>query len=199
MSAPDPDAILYESPIHDQGRLGGELAPAFGVADHRFFRETARCEPLGRCSPAGSATPRDDGRPVGLGEGCPNGGMLLSLGAHAFAVAGASAKFADGNRQIAPAAARPARSSAPCRDRSQGRLRRDGDGDALRRDRERLSCSTARRPGSPTRPGRRLRGLRHQGCAAPLAGHQRLPGRAPRRASPRRHRRCRAPARRSAR
>jgi alkylation response protein AidB-like acyl-CoA dehydrogenase len=30
---------------------------------------------------------------VGLGEGCPNGGMLLSLGAHAFAVNAAIAKF----------------------------------------------------------------------------------------------------------
>ena len=97
MSEPDPDAILYESPIHEQGRtLGGELAAAFGVADHRFFREIARWAPL-RDALAGAVGDPDATMDalVGLGEGCPNGGMLLSLGAHAFAVAGAVAKFAE--------------------------------------------------------------------------------------------------------
>jgi len=97
MSAPDPDAILYESPIHERGRrLGNELGATFTVADHRFFRELARWEPL---QPVLNGTVGDPDATmdalVGLGEGCPDGGMLLSFGAHAFAVAAAVARFAD--------------------------------------------------------------------------------------------------------
>lgn len=96
MSEPDPDAILYESPIHERGRrLGGELAASFAVADHLFFREVARFEPL---APVLSGEVGDPDATmdalVGLGEGCPSGSMLLSFGAHAFAVVGAVAKFA---------------------------------------------------------------------------------------------------------
>lgn len=96
MSGPDPDAILYESPIHDHGRkLGGELAAAFSVADHLFFREAARFEPLAAVLSGAVGDPDATmDALVGIGEGCPNGGMLLSLGAHAFAVAGAVATFA---------------------------------------------------------------------------------------------------------
>ena len=103
MSEPDPDAILYESPIHGQGRtLGGELAAAAGVADHRFFRELARFEPLAAVlnGAVGDPDATMDAL-VGLGEGCPNGGMLLSFGAHAFAVAGAVAKFAPDDMRAA--------------------------------------------------------------------------------------------------
>lgn len=97
MSEPDPDAILYESPIHEQGRkLGGELAAAFTVADHLFFREIARWAPL---SDLLHGTVGDPDATVdallGLGEGCPSGSMLLSFGAHAFAAAGAVARFAE--------------------------------------------------------------------------------------------------------
>ncbi len=109
MSEPDPDAILYESPIHEQGRtLGGELAAAFGVADHRFFREIARWAPL-RDVLAGAVGDPDATMDalIGLGEGCPNGGMLLSLGAHAFAVAGGGGEVRRRrNAKRAPAAAR---------------------------------------------------------------------------------------------
>ena len=138
------------------GSSAAELAAAFGVADHRFFREIARLDAArATCSPAAVGDPDATmDALVGLGEGCPNGGMLLSLGAHAFAVAGAVAKFADdGMRETAPAAARLGRHDRRLRrDRSQGRLRRDGDGDALRARRGAAMCSTARRPGSPTRP-----------------------------------------------
>ncbi|MCB1499376.1 MAG: acyl-CoA dehydrogenase [Bauldia sp.] len=96
MSAPDPDAILYESPIHERGRrLGSELAATFALADHRFFRALASWEPLHPILNGAIGDPEAtmDGL-VGLGEGCPDGGMLLSFGAHAFAVAGAVARFA---------------------------------------------------------------------------------------------------------
>ena len=69
------------------GRSARELAAAFAVADHLFFREIAR---LGAaCAVFSGAVGDPDATMdalVGLGEGCPNGGMLLSLGAHAFAV-----------------------------------------------------------------------------------------------------------------
>jgi alkylation response protein AidB-like acyl-CoA dehydrogenase len=96
MPGPDPDAILYESPIHEQGRrLGEELAKGFGVADHLFFREAARFAPLAPVLSGGIGDPDATmDALVGLGEGCPSGSMLLSLGAHAFAVAAAVAKFA---------------------------------------------------------------------------------------------------------
>ena len=96
MSGPDPDAILYESPIHAQGRaLGEALATGFGAADHLFFREAARFEPLGPAMAGGIGDPDATmDALVGLGEGCPSGSMLLSLGAHAFAVAAAVARFA---------------------------------------------------------------------------------------------------------
>jgi alkylation response protein AidB-like acyl-CoA dehydrogenase len=96
MSGPDPDAILYESPIHERGRtLGAELAAAFTHADHLFFREIARFEPL-RPLLEGAVGDTDATMDalVGLGEGCPNGSMLLSFGAHAFAVCAALARFA---------------------------------------------------------------------------------------------------------
>ena len=91
MSEPDPDAILYESRSTSRaGRSARELAAAFTIADHRFFREIARFAPLGAVL-AGAVGDPDATMDalVGLGEGCPNGGMLLSLGAHAFAVAAA--------------------------------------------------------------------------------------------------------------
>ena len=96
MPAPDPDAILYKSPIHERGRrLGGELAAAFSVADHRFFRELGHWEPL---QPVLNGMVGDPDATldalVGLGEGCPDGGMLLSFGAHAFAVGSAVQGFA---------------------------------------------------------------------------------------------------------
>jgi len=96
MSGPDPDAILYESPIHVQGRtLGAEIAAAHAVADHPFFREMARFAPLGPLLEGAVGDPDSSmDALVGLGEGCPNGAMLLSFGAHAFAVAAALARFA---------------------------------------------------------------------------------------------------------
>ena len=97
MPGSDPDAILYESPVHEQGRtLGAELAARFTHADHRFFREMARWEPLHPLleGTVGDVDTTMDAL-VGLGEGCPNGAMLLSFGAHAFAVAAAVARFAD--------------------------------------------------------------------------------------------------------
>ena len=96
MSGPDPDAILYESPIHERGRkLGAELATAFASADHLFFREMARFAPLQPLLAGGIGDPDASmDALVGLGEGCPNGAMLLSFGAHAFAVAPALARFA---------------------------------------------------------------------------------------------------------
>jgi alkylation response protein AidB-like acyl-CoA dehydrogenase len=96
MSEPDPDAILYESPIHEHGRqLGERLANRFRVADQAFFREIARWKPLrpvlaGELGDLGSTADAL----IGLGEGCPNGGMLLSLGAHCFAAASTVARFA---------------------------------------------------------------------------------------------------------
>jgi len=96
MPAPDPDAILYESPIHEQGRrLGSEVAAAFTAADHLFFREMARFAPLRPLLEGGVGDP-DAAMDalVGLGEGCPNGAMLLSFGAHAFATSAALAHFA---------------------------------------------------------------------------------------------------------
>lgn len=101
MSELDPDAILYESPIHARGRkLGEELAAAFGAADHLFFREAARFEPLAPVLAGGIGDPEaTTDALVGLGEGCPNGGMLLSFGAHCFAAASTVARFAaDGAR-----------------------------------------------------------------------------------------------------
>lgn len=96
MSAPDTDAILYESPIHGQGReLGAALAAAHAVADHPFFREIARFAPLRPLLEGGVGDPHAAmDALVGLGEGCANGAMLLSFGAHAFAVAAAIARFA---------------------------------------------------------------------------------------------------------
>lgn len=96
MSGPDTDAILYESPIHERGRkLGGDLAASFTAADHLFFREMARFAPLRPLLEGGIGDP-DAAMDalVGLGEGCPNGAMLLSFGAHAFAVNAALARFA---------------------------------------------------------------------------------------------------------
>ena len=97
MSAPDPLAILEESPIHAQGRkLGAELGAAFSVADHRFFQEIARWELLRPvlAGEVGEASVTIEGL-IGLGEGCANGGLLLAFGAHCFAVASSIKKFAD--------------------------------------------------------------------------------------------------------
>jgi hypothetical protein len=98
MSAPDQDAILAESPIHLQGkRLGAGLAARFGVADHVFFREIAKWDAVRPvlAGEVGDARATADAL-IGLGEGCPNGGMLLAFGAHAFAVASCIATFAEG-------------------------------------------------------------------------------------------------------
>lgn len=97
MSAPDLDAILAESPILLQGkRLGAELAAEFSVADHRFFRKIAAWEALRPVlgGEVGDASVTAEAL-IGLGEGCPNGGLLLAFGAHAFAVASCIAKFAE--------------------------------------------------------------------------------------------------------
>jgi alkylation response protein AidB-like acyl-CoA dehydrogenase len=82
MSAPDQDAILAESPIHLQGkRLGAGLAARFGVADHGFFREIAKWDAVRPvlAGEVGDARATADAL-IGLGEGCPNGGMLLAFG-----------------------------------------------------------------------------------------------------------------------
>ncbi len=96
MSAPDPDAILSESSIHLQGkRLGAGLADAFSVADHRFFREIAKWDALKPVLAGEVGDPRSTIEAlIGLGEGCPNGGLLLAFGAHCFAVVSCLAKFA---------------------------------------------------------------------------------------------------------
>jgi alkylation response protein AidB-like acyl-CoA dehydrogenase len=103
MPEPDPDAILYESPIHERGRtLGSELAAAFTAADHPFFREMARFAPLRPLLAGGIGDPDASmDALVGLGEGCPNGAMLLSFGAHAFAVNAALARFASDDLKAA--------------------------------------------------------------------------------------------------
>jgi alkylation response protein AidB-like acyl-CoA dehydrogenase len=96
MPAPDPDDILYQSPIHEQGRtLGAALGAAFTAADHLFFREIARWEPLRPVLHGEVGDPQATADAlIGLGEGCGNGGMLLSFGAHCFAVASTVARFA---------------------------------------------------------------------------------------------------------
>jgi len=96
MSAPDQDAILAESPIQQQGkRLGAGLADACAVADHRFFDKIAAWEVLHPVLRGEVGDPRTTADAlIGLGEGCPNGGLLLSFGAHAFAVAACIGKFA---------------------------------------------------------------------------------------------------------
>jgi alkylation response protein AidB-like acyl-CoA dehydrogenase len=96
MSAPDPNAILDESPIHLQGkRLGAELGAAFSVADHGFFREISRWEPLRPVLGGDVGDPSVTSEAlIGLGEGCANGGLLLAFGAHCFAVASCISKFA---------------------------------------------------------------------------------------------------------
>ena len=96
MSAPDQDAILAESPIQLAGkRLGAGLAARFPVADHRFFGEIAKWDAL---KPVLRGEVRDARATIdaliGLGDGCPNGGLLLAFGAHAFAVASCIGKFA---------------------------------------------------------------------------------------------------------
>ena len=106
MSAPDLDEILAGSPIHLHGkRLGAELAGAFSVADHRFFRAIAQWDALRPvlAGEVGDARATTDAL-IGLGEGCPNGGLLLAFGAHCFAVASCISKFADpdGARLILP-------------------------------------------------------------------------------------------------
>jgi alkylation response protein AidB-like acyl-CoA dehydrogenase len=96
MSAPDQDAILAESPIQLAGkRLGAGLAARFPVADHRFFGEIAKWDALKPVlrGEVGDARATTDVL-IGLGDGCPNGGLLLAFGAHAFAVAGCIGKFA---------------------------------------------------------------------------------------------------------
>lgn len=96
MSAPDLDAILAESPLHQQGkRLGAGLAARFPVADHGFFREIAKWDALKAVlgGEIGDARATADAL-IGLGEGCPNGGLLLAFGAHSFAVASCIGKFA---------------------------------------------------------------------------------------------------------
>lgn len=96
MSAPDQDAILDESPIQLAGkRLGAGLAARFKVADHRFFGEIAKWDALKPVlrGEVGDARATTDAL-IGLGDGCPNGGLLLAFGAHAFAVAGCIGKFA---------------------------------------------------------------------------------------------------------
>lgn len=96
MSAPDLDAILAESPIHAKGRtLGAGLAARFQVADHGFFREIAKWDALKPVLGGEVGEPRATvDALLGLGEGCPNGGLLLAFGAHAFAVTSCMAKFA---------------------------------------------------------------------------------------------------------
>ena len=97
MSAPDPDAILAKSPIQIQGkRLGAGLGARFSVADHRFFGEITKWDALKPVlgGEVGDARATTDAL-IGLGEGCPDGGLLLALGAHAFAVASCIAKFAE--------------------------------------------------------------------------------------------------------
>ncbi len=96
MSAPDQDAILAESPIQQQGkRLGAGLADACTVADHRFFGKIAAWDVLHPVLRGEVGDPRKTAAAlIGLGEGCPNGGLLLSFGAHAFAVAACIGKFA---------------------------------------------------------------------------------------------------------
>ncbi len=96
MSAPDQDAILDKSPIQLAGkRLGAGLAARFKVADHRFFGEIAKWDALKPVlrGEVGDARATTDAL-IGLGDGCPNGGLLLAFGAHAFAVAGCIGKFA---------------------------------------------------------------------------------------------------------
>jgi L-prolyl-PCP dehydrogenase len=96
MSAPDQDAILAESPIQLAGkRLGAGLGARFPVADHRFFGEIAKwdaLEPVLRGEVGDTRATAD--ALIGLGDGCPNGGLLLAFGAHAFAVASCVGKFA---------------------------------------------------------------------------------------------------------
>ncbi|MGA7457887.1 MAG: acyl-CoA dehydrogenase [Methyloceanibacter sp.] len=97
MSAPDQDAILAESPIQSQGkRLGAGLGARFSVADHRFFGEIAKWDALKPVlrGEIGDARATTDAL-IGLGDGCPNGGLLLAFGAHAFAVASCIGKFAE--------------------------------------------------------------------------------------------------------
>jgi L-prolyl-PCP dehydrogenase len=96
MSAPDQDAILAESPIQLAGkRLGAGLAARFPVADHRFFGQIAKWDALKPVlrGEVGDARATTDAL-IGLGDGCPNGGLLLAFGAHAFAVASCIGKFA---------------------------------------------------------------------------------------------------------
>src|SRR5262245_412858 len=96
MSAPDQDAILAESPIQQQGkRLGAGLADVCRVADHRFFNKIAAWDVLHPVLRGEVGDPRTSTDAlIGLGEGCPNGGLLLSFGAHAFAVAACIGNFA---------------------------------------------------------------------------------------------------------
>ena len=178
MSAPDQDAILAESPIQLAGkRLGAGLAARFPVADHRFFGEIAKWDALKPVlrGEVGDARATTDAL-IGLGEGCPNGGLLLAFGAHAFAVASCIGKFAAPDlTAVAAAAARDRHADRRAGgDRGRRRVRRHGDADELCRERYGLSPARREDLHLERRAGRCLSRVRHQGCAPSLAWHRLL-------------------------
>ena len=180
MSAPDQDAILAELPIQLAGkRLGAGLAARFPVADHRFFGEIAKWDALKPVlrGEVGDARATIDAL-IGLGDGCPNGGLLLAFGAHAFAVASCIGKFAapDLATSLLPRLETGTLDRRAGGDRGRGRVRRHGDEDELCRERYGLSPARREDLHLERRAGRHLSRVRHQGCAAALARHLLLSG-----------------------
>ena len=110
---------------------------------------------------------------IGLGEGCPNGGLLLAFGAHAFAVASCIGKFAEPEivksllprlqtgTLIGALAATEAEAGSDVMAMKTSYAESETGYHAARREDLHLQ----------RRAGRYLSRLRHQGCAPPLAGH----------------------------